>query len=117
MPQTPTFIFGLILMFQRNIVGSIDKIISVIAAMAKWHEVSSGSVWRRSSSGIHPCAIPIALIASSDQQCPGIDLFQFSSTGVHCGKMAAASSKLVIELKAINDQKNNAHRALVGLWE
>jgi hypothetical protein len=64
---------------------------------------------------IHPCAIPMALIASSDQQWPGIDLFQFNATGVHCGKMTAASSKLVIVLKAMKPQKNQPHRLLVRL--
>jgi hypothetical protein len=54
-------------------------------------------------------------MASSDQQCPGIVLFQFSSTGVHWGKMAAASSKLVIELKAMNPQKKYVQRLFVGL--
>ena len=50
---------------------------------------------------------------SSDQQRPPtIDLSQLNCTGLHCGKIAAASSKLVIVLNAINAQKNQAHRLL-----
>ena len=64
-------------------------------------------------SDIHPCAMPIALMDSSDQQRPPtIDLSQLNCTGLHCGKIAAASSKLVIVLNAINAQKNQAHRLL-----
>ena len=65
---------------------------------------------------IHPCVSPSALIAVFDQQCPGIDLFQFNSTGVHCGKITAASIKLVIVLKAIKDQKKTFHCLLVKLY-
>ena len=57
--------------------------------------------------------MPIALMDSSDQQRPPtIDLSQLNCTGLHCGKIAAASSKLVIVLNAINAQKNQAHRLL-----
>ena len=50
---------------------------------------------------IQLCVGPSALIAVFDQQCPGIDLFQFNSTGVYCGKITVASIKLVIALKEI----------------
>jgi hypothetical protein len=39
MAQTPTFTFRLILIFQRKMVGRIDKVISVTAAIAAWHRL------------------------------------------------------------------------------
>jgi hypothetical protein len=54
-------------------------------------------------------------MAVSDQQCPSIDLFQFNATGVHCGKMTAASTKLVRVLNMMKAQKKAFHRLLVGL--
>lgn len=56
-------------------------------------------------------------MAVSDQQCPSIDLSQFNATGVHCGKITAASIKLVRVLNTINAQKKAFHRLLVGLLQ
>lgn len=39
MAQTPIFTFRLILIFQRKMVGRIDRIISVIAAIATWQRL------------------------------------------------------------------------------
>jgi hypothetical protein len=40
MAQTPTFTLRLILIFQRKMVGRIDKVISVTAAIAAWHRLA-----------------------------------------------------------------------------
>jgi hypothetical protein len=56
-------------------------------------------------------------MAVSDQQCPSIDLSQFNATGVHCGKITAASAKLARELNTIKVQKKAFHRLLGALLQ
>lgn len=54
-------------------------------------------------------------MTESDQQVPLMLLFQLYSTGVHCGKIIAASIVLVIVLNAMKHQKKTLHFLLVRL--
>lgn len=54
-------------------------------------------------------------MTESGQQVPLMPLFQLYSTGVHCGKIMAASMALVIVLNAMKHQKKTFHFLLVRL--